>query len=316
MERNLQAEALFNAIVESPDPVITINDMVKHGYPESVYLEYKVDGDGDNKKNFAKSLSGFANTAGGVLVWGVKCKSGVSPSGIEPVKDIQRLISNLSQWVSCIVEEAVPNVDIRPIPLQVGASEGFVVVHIPHSRRRPHRTTLEKEFYLRTTDNFRSMEVPLLRALFYPHTYSRLEVVFRVVFQSSIMSGFHLEEYMLVAELRNEGPSSARELLLALPMQMPSHLDLNYPWSRLVQTAETLTARLDPNVPTLHPGHLIPLFTVRLGRDRLSPTMQAFHLQFKVYKNDQIPTEFELSFSQTKPEMNKSYLARVLPDVQ
>lgn len=91
---------------------------------EGKILEYKrsLPGDGDeDRKEFLKDASSFANTAGGYLIFGIEEKGGVPTSipGIGPVnpdKERQRLENMLRDGIA----PRIPGVHIRDVQLADG----------------------------------------------------------------------------------------------------------------------------------------------------------------------------------------------------
>ena len=53
-----------------------IDSFLRNGREEDLHLEFKTVSDNpfnkDDRKNFAKALSGFGNSAGGLVIWGVE----------------------------------------------------------------------------------------------------------------------------------------------------------------------------------------------------------------------------------------------------
>ncbi|MBW9235526.1 ATP-binding protein, partial [Leptospira santarosai] len=55
--------------------------MIDEQQEENLFLDFKLKTDAtssnlskDDKKNYAKALSGFSNTSGGIIIWGVDCR--------------------------------------------------------------------------------------------------------------------------------------------------------------------------------------------------------------------------------------------------
>lgn len=311
MEPNLQADGIFRAIVDAPDPAARIRDMIGR-VPESVYLDYKQNGsDGSNKENWAKALSGFGNTAGGVLVWGLKC-DGLLPTELAPIPKAEALRARLNQLVPCLTEEPVSGVEVRSFPFAPGLDEGFVVCFVPLSRRRPHRVVNGKEFYFRVTDNFIPLPVPSLRTLFYPHTFSRLSIYYQL--RSARPGSIHLD-----AQMQNEGPASARDLACQyLTTQTEKSVIFSNHWienTRAVQN--TRLFRIKPELSPLHPSQFVTLFSIELSGLSLRELCNAqFRFRFKCFLLDQQPTEFEVDLSTAIPELDTNYLATVLQDAE
>jgi predicted HTH transcriptional regulator len=62
----------------------------------------------DDRKNLAKALSGFANSSGGVLLWGVK---GNPVPTLMPITQIQIFMENLLQLGGLATEPSILGID-------------------------------------------------------------------------------------------------------------------------------------------------------------------------------------------------------------
>jgi len=74
-----------------------IRDFVRNQTAEDLYLEFKTanypSGIEFDKKNFSKCLSGFSNSAGGILIWGVSAREEKGkPDVANELKPIKNLI--------------------------------------------------------------------------------------------------------------------------------------------------------------------------------------------------------------------------------
>ena len=65
--------------------IALIDEWVKEAYREDLHLDFKRKTnpehghpDDNDKKNLSKALSGFANSDGGLIVWGIDAPSGAS----------------------------------------------------------------------------------------------------------------------------------------------------------------------------------------------------------------------------------------------
>ena len=112
----------------------------------------------------ARTLSGFANQAGGVAIYGVSTKEGKKgepdrAKKIVPVGKLARFTEYLQKRSSIVVEPAIGGIDIRAIENPSKPGEGLVAVLVPQSDGAPHRaaqiSTLRGEtqghYYMRTT---------------------------------------------------------------------------------------------------------------------------------------------------------------------
>jgi len=156
---------------------------------ESDWLDFKSGkaDDDDVKRIWSKLIGAFANSEGGVVVWGIiakkDSKTGIDAvSGVDLVPDVNALKSRLMELRAGASDPPVANIDIQAIPLSSGTSEGFVVCLIPESRMKPHRSEwAERRFYLRMGDSSRECNVAILRQLFYPKRQLRIEASIKLI---------------------------------------------------------------------------------------------------------------------------------------
>ncbi|MFA5793174.1 MAG: ATP-binding protein [Candidatus Gracilibacteria bacterium] len=130
---------------------------------ESLYMDYKGksykdedDLSKDDMLNLDKALSGYANTEGGVLIWGIEKKDGVLGSYVlieQPEAFVERLNTVTPGRVS-------PSVDgVRHEVVFSGTDGGVVVTYVPQSESTPHRSVGKSgQYYKRHGGNFLYME--------------------------------------------------------------------------------------------------------------------------------------------------------------
>ena len=157
---------------------------------ENNFLEFKsgILGDDENiKGHWAKALGSFANSGGGVLIWGVRADGDDASKidavhSVEPVADAQALASKLRNWQPPATDPPVKGVELKVLLLSAASSDGFVVCYIPESDSKPHRSEFgknkadQKRYNIRISDGTRDIHPPLLRQLFYPKYTARVEV--------------------------------------------------------------------------------------------------------------------------------------------
>jgi len=153
----------FHSIKSEVDLKRMITDHVK----EDLYLEFKQKRDRskaqleDNDKfNFSRALSGFANSDGGILIWGVETyKKDESAKSLKPITDVDGFIRSLKSSLINFVQPFVDNVLIEKIPTDASDQTGFVKCLIPQSDKTPHRAMLAgREYYKRSTEGFYRLE--------------------------------------------------------------------------------------------------------------------------------------------------------------
>lgn len=155
------------------DGRISSSDLIINQMRESVILEYKeVPADyreGKFRATVSRIVSGFANSAGGIVVWGVATGQGNNkdaPTSIPGVPDSEDFI----RWLNSVIPNAVQPACVTHtmvIP-STGTTPTVVVTYIPQSELPPHQAVLEtnKPYYTRLDGQFKVMEYHMLADMF------------------------------------------------------------------------------------------------------------------------------------------------------
>jgi len=193
-----RAQALFQQIVGAFGKFDSIDDLRSwiDGDPpkEDQILDYKaasqITGAKALDKNKLKAIwseacSGFANTSGGVLIFGIATHesgdSNRSPSKPALCFDLVKTEELLLMFAQNNCDPPVQNIEAKAFNLKEkeDGPEGVVVCLVPESSTKPHKAmqAAKPDYYLRLQDGFYSAPHSILRALF--NSSSRPEVELR-----------------------------------------------------------------------------------------------------------------------------------------
>ena len=134
-----------------------IEDLIKNEVEENLYLDYKAAGalakDGPKKIEITKDVSSFANSDGGIIIYGVSEKDG-KPYEITPIDG--KVFSK--EWLENVIQTIQPKIDgIKIYPIRVDDAEHSIyVVKIPRSDRTPH---MAKDYRYYKRINFQSTPI-------------------------------------------------------------------------------------------------------------------------------------------------------------
>lgn len=136
-----------------------LREWITNGQQEDLHLEFKSQFD---KKTLAKAVSGFANSEGGIVVWGIdgrKDESGVdAATGLSPLPNVRAIFSQLQSLTGDSVSPLVDGVEHRLIAVE-GDGAGYIATLVPTSDGGPHMAKLgENRYYKRSGDSFYVME--------------------------------------------------------------------------------------------------------------------------------------------------------------
>ena len=143
-----------------------LNGFVDRQQEENLFLDFKLVQNAaftsaDDRKNLAKALSGFANSSGGLIVWGVDARPNAQridcAIGLQEIQPVQLMIARLNELTSRAVDPRVDGVRHKPIISQ--GERGFAVTLVPESSAGPHMAKCrEDRYYKRSGETFYKME--------------------------------------------------------------------------------------------------------------------------------------------------------------
>lgn len=189
---------------------------------ESVYLDFKravstsADLQQEDVKNLSKSLSGFANTGGGILVFGMA--TGPSKKGepsyakeFAPVPNVSAFHEAIKKRVRQCTIPPIAGIDTHVVLSPDDESTGVLLVLVPPSDGGPHRAVgthhkdVNDRYYIRTADETSVMPHDLLADRFSRRAPTKLQL------EISNSDGGELS-----IAIRNLGRGTARSPLLRL----------------------------------------------------------------------------------------------------
>lgn len=153
-----RAEDLFDRLVQGGKSEVL--SFIDQPVTEELFLDYKRsadDGSGTalhnkDRANLGRAISGFGNSEGGVIIWGVDCRNdptrGDVPTGPVKIQNPTRFKSWLEQATSGLTVPSHATVRHHDIV------EGFVLTLIPSGMHAPYQTVGELSYYIRAGSNF------------------------------------------------------------------------------------------------------------------------------------------------------------------
>ena len=316
MAKVSRARDLFDQILT--DPAKHLGRMVADHARETEYVEFKggKSREKDTKHAWSQALSGFANTEGGVLVWGIRAAKSPSAGGgrsIDAASELQ-LVPNPHEFEQLLrdvhLAATVPplrGVEIRGVPAPAGG--GFVVCFVPEGDDKPYRADFDesKGYFQRVCDSFVPIQHSLLRSLFYPR--ARPDLVADV----HIRRADHGGSIHFTVMLRNDGNASARDMFLTAStvepietMTAPSEF-----WHAQISTG--IAQQVGANNPgrlqaitsqSLHPGQQVTACLIEWartiviqGKPLAVAELEGLELRVSVFMADQEPQVFDGSIT-------------------
>lgn len=239
----------------------------------------------DDKKNLAKAVSGFANSGGGILVWGVENKT-MSP---KPITDVQHFVASLLELAAQVTDPIVLDIDGDWIPSDArSGQEGFGVIFIPESLLPPHRVILnykdiKNHYYVRSGESFVVASHTQLEDMFGRRPKPKLALSWKVV--TSSPSGNKHQLYVILG-IENKGRGSAKSPFLCVKIPPPYQIsrygidgNMGFGLRQLTSSIRSEDRKYGSSADVvIHPGIVHDVTAVKLEIDVTQPPSQVFDL--------------------------------------
>lgn len=213
---------------------IDINEIerfIQDGQEENSFIEFKTvvhpnyndKNREDDKKNISKTISGFANSNGGLVIWGIKAKENDKKQDIatekSPIKELTRFLNTLNRLEGQATIPIVTGIIHRKI--EVSEDFGFIVTYIPPSEFAPHKANFgDKQYYKRSGDSFYACEHYDIKDMFQRKHSAKLSLKVK----NKLFTGGNIRDtlrYEMILALRNEGRNFAKAPLIKVDINLP-----------------------------------------------------------------------------------------------
>jgi hypothetical protein len=170
-----RAEDLYERIIAGGETAI--DEFIESKQSEELFLDFKrsKDNGAGNKlhdhdlNNLATAISGFGNSEGGVIVWGVECSKGKDNSDLPDKKHPIKNVHKFKSWLEGAISGRTvpPHTTVLNNAISVDSVDnGFVITLIPKSNHAPHQTVGELKYYIRAGSSFVPTPHGVLSGLF------------------------------------------------------------------------------------------------------------------------------------------------------
>jgi hypothetical protein len=120
----------------------------------------------NDKKNLQKAISGFGNSEGGILIWGVDTVNTGNAQATIPIKNLANFNNLVNGLISRVTIPAHSKVYNLTIPHAQGKDEGYLITIIPKFDGLPIQVVEDYKFYLRAGDSFTPITHSILTGMF------------------------------------------------------------------------------------------------------------------------------------------------------
>jgi hypothetical protein len=192
---------------------------------------------------WSKALGAFANSQGGVVIWGIQADRDNERKldfahSLAHVPDIYALKDRLTQKYRFLTDPPLARVEIVPIPLKDGAKDGFVVCYVPEGKHKAYKSMKAKyPYYFRIGSDAVEISNEWLRQLFAPQIYhkvslqiSAMKTVPKILRVDGEEMAFGYSDRWICVGIKNEGEYSLYEAVLIV--KRGENLIVEWNWER------------------------------------------------------------------------------------
>lgn len=174
---------LFNSL----DKYFDMEELINEGQTEGIYLECKSPlspnlGQG-LKAQLAEAISGFANTEGGIIIWGISTTKHAHSdldilSQIEEIGNCNNFMRQIEKNCPILTTPSITSIQNKIIKKKKEDSKGIVITYIPKGLGDPIQSNMDRHFYFRNGDEFSKLPYEVLKRLFAATESPDLYVIF------------------------------------------------------------------------------------------------------------------------------------------
>lgn len=165
------ARGLFDSL----DSWSALERLIDNAESEGPYLECKTASGAHlqpgHRTHLAQAISGFTNTAGGVVVWGISTTRQAHTNldvltQIEPIGNCRNFRQQIDVAMPTLAYPPVAGCLTKSVHPTPGSTKGVVLAYVPKSPGDPVQALGEKKFYLRSGAEFVEMPYEILKRMF------------------------------------------------------------------------------------------------------------------------------------------------------
>lgn len=162
-------------IYDSLNTFEDLHRLISEGESESYYLECKAPSQpklsSDLQATLAKAISGFSNSDGGVIIWGMSTTKKLHSeldlmTQIEPIGNCKSFAAELANKIPTLTVPAIRTYEQKLIKEKPSAERGIVVTYIPPVTGDPIQSLKDELFYFRSGASFSKAPHHMIKRLF------------------------------------------------------------------------------------------------------------------------------------------------------
>ncbi len=260
----------------------SIQQLIEYEVEESIYLDFKearaLSKEGNKKIEISKDVAAFANSDGGIIIYGIKEKE-------HKASALSFIDGNVftKEWLEKVIESNIqrniPDLKIFYVRFDGDISKTVYVVKIPASLEAPH-ISKDNKYYRRYNFQSHAMEEYEIRNLYNRKGTAKLQIdTFKIRKDSSENFKDGLIKYILEVDIANVG--QIVENTYKINLYSKNNPEIEFSWDKFSSNDYTV---LDEKQLKISALGIHPIFP--------DEVLTAFRVNFE-FKQDLIPIEID-----------------------
>lgn len=226
-----RAEDIFQKLIYFGEDAI--NEFIINQQTEELFLDFKqavsmgknfTTLHRDDRKNLSKAISGFGNSEGGVIIWGVECSRDIEVGDVAKakvkVKNVHRFLSWIENAISGCTIPSHNTVRNHIISCDENG-DGFLATYIPRSEIAPLMTTTNAAIYIRSGSNNVPAPYAVIAGMFGKRPQPNVDLI---IGKREIIALENMDEDMLYPHSIDNPPSQYVKVSFALQAENNSNV--------------------------------------------------------------------------------------------
>jgi hypothetical protein len=216
---------LYNSLTYS-----YIDHLISNGETEGIYLECKAPGSPqltrDIKANLAKAISGFSNTAGGVILWGVSTTKHLQSkldvlTQIEPIGNCKQFARQIENAIPTLSTPSIIGSETKIILKAKKDTRGILATLISQKLGDPVQSNIDNSFYFRSGDEFVVAPYEMIKRMFASTEIPDLHVYF----ENDLVNLKEDGSWEIPIIIRNDSSAIAEYVQISITIDNPLSCD-------------------------------------------------------------------------------------------
>lgn len=201
-----------------------INTLISNNVEESLTLEFKRAEAIENKKEISKDVSAMANSAGGILIYGIE-EIDNKAGKLSFIDGEKYTIERLDQVISSNITRRIPNLKIHSIRFGDDFKKTVYLLKIPESVLGPHM--VNNRYFKRSNSRTNIMEEYEVRNLYFKAQKTILKIN-TPSFKINDPLSFGEQSLQFVFSITNEGNMIEKDFKLEVKIKKEIYEKLGY----------------------------------------------------------------------------------------